>query len=141
MTFSLVVELVLSALLAATLVYCAILERRLATLRKGQDGLKQTFSDLSAAITSAGASIRTLKDSAASAAATLDDRLARARGMADELSVLTVSGERLAERMATRRSATPQTESARPARPAVLTNRIDSLRPDALRPEALRNVR
>jgi len=161
MTLSLIVEMALSVLLTATLVYCAILERRLSMLRKGQDGLKQTFVELNTAIVSAGASMRILKDAAAEAAATLDDRLARARGMADELSVLTAFGERIAERMVGQRSAGPSADTARSVRPGVLSNRLeslrpeilrpstsraeslraDSLRPEALRPELLRNVR
>jgi hypothetical protein len=136
MTFSLIVEIALSLLLAATLVYCAILDRRLAMLRKGQDGLKQTFVELNSAIISAGASMRALKESSTAAAETLDDRLSRARAMADELSVLTASGERIAERMVSQRSQT--SETSRTVRPAVLANRLDALRPDALRPEALR---
>jgi hypothetical protein len=136
MTFSLIVEIALSVLLAATLVYCAILERRLAMLRKGQDGLKQTFVELNTAIVSAGASMRALKESANAAAGALDDRLSRARGMADELSVLVASGERLAERIVSQRSSVPVADSSRTPRPAVLANRLD-----ALRPETLRNVR
>jgi hypothetical protein len=137
MTFSLIVEIALSVLLAATLVYCAILERRLAMLRKGQDGLKQTFVELNTAIVAASASMRALKESSAAAAETLDDRLSRARAMADELSVLTASGERIAERIVSQRSQTPETSR----RPAILVNRLDALRPEALRSEALRNVR
>lgn len=141
MTFSLVMEIALSALLAATLVYCAILERRLAMLRKGQDGLKETFVELNTAIVSAGASMRALKESANAAAGTLDDRLSRARAMADELSVLLASGERIAERIVSQRSAVQAPDPSRTARPAILANRLDALRPEALRPEALRNVR
>ncbi|MGD0191048.1 MAG: DUF6468 domain-containing protein [Rhizomicrobium sp.] len=136
MTLSLIVELALSVLLTATIVYCAILERRLSMLRTGQDGLKQTFGEMNTAIVSAGAAIRALKESAASAADALDDRLSRARGMADELSLLTASGERIAERIVGQRSAQPLPESAKSARSAVLAGRLESLRP-----EALRNVR
>jgi len=146
MTLSLIVELVLSALLAATLVYCAILERRLAMLRKGQDGLKQTFVELNSAIVSAGSAMRALKESAGAAAEALDDRLTRARGMADELSVLTASGESIAERIVGQRSTTQSADTGRLMRPVVLSNRLDALRqdtsrPDVLKQEALRNVR
>jgi len=41
MMLSMGLELLLSVLLAATLVYCIVLERRLASVRKGQDGLKR----------------------------------------------------------------------------------------------------
>lgn len=92
-------ELGLEILLAFTLVYCVILERRLAAVRKGQEGLKQTVGELNMAIAGAGASLRALKSAAGEAAHTLDERLKRARLHIDELSVLTNSGERIAQRM------------------------------------------
>src|ERR1700728_2004499 len=94
-------ELGLEILLAFTLVYCVILERRLAAVRKGQDGLKRTIGELNMAISGAGASLRALRAPASEAAQTLDERLKRARLHIDELSVLTVSGERIAQRMET----------------------------------------
>ena len=97
MTFYL--ELALEVLLAFTLGYCVILERRLAAVRKGQEGLKTTIGELNMAISGAGASLRALKAAAGEAALTLDDRLKRARLHIDELSVLTASGERIAQRM------------------------------------------
>ena len=92
-------ELGLEILLAFTLVYCVILERRLAAVRKGQEGLKRTIGELNMAISGAGASLRALKAAASEAAQTLDERLKRARLHIDELSVLTASGERIAQRM------------------------------------------
>jgi len=99
MNLSLIADIALSVLLAATLVYCAILERKLSALRKGQDGLKKTIADLNEAIVSAGASMRMLKVAAASAAENLDGRLQRGRSLADELSLLVGSGERIADRI------------------------------------------
>lgn len=92
-------ELGLEVLLALTLAYCVILERRLAAVRKGQEGLKRTIGELNMAIAGAGASLRALKSAAGEAAQTLDERLKRARLHIDELSVLTTSGERIAQRM------------------------------------------
>lgn len=135
MTFALIVEIALTGLLAATLVYCAILERKLAALRKGQDGFRATIAELNTAITAAGASMRMLKSSAAEAAETLDERLARARSLSDELSLLATSAERIAQRIesgATGRAA-PSRSSATPA---MLANRLDALRPQ--RPDAAR---
>ena len=99
MTFTFVAELILEVLLAATLGYCILLERRLAAVRKGQEGLSRTVGELNMAIAGAGASLRALKAAAGESAATLDDRLKRARLHIDELSVLTASGERIAQRM------------------------------------------
>jgi len=92
-------ELGLEILLALTLCYCVILERRLAAVRKGQEGLSRTIGELNMAISGAGASLRALKAAAGEAAQTLDERLKRARLHIDELSVLTASGERIASRM------------------------------------------
>jgi hypothetical protein len=97
MTF--IAELILEVLLAVTLGYCILLERRLAAVRKGQDGLARTVGELNMAIAGAGASLRALKAAAGESAATLDERLKRARLHIDELSVLTASGERIAQRM------------------------------------------
>ncbi len=86
------VELGLQVLLAFTLCYCVILERRLAAVRKGQEGLSRTIGELNMAISGAGASLRALKAAAGEAAQTLDERLKRARLHIDELSVLTAVG-------------------------------------------------
>ena len=98
-TLTFFLELGLDILLAVTLGYCVILERRLAAVRKGQEGLKTTIGELNMAISGAGASLRALKAAAGEAAQTLDERLKRARLHIDELSVLTASGERIAQRM------------------------------------------
>src|SRR6185312_9307934 len=92
-------ELGLEVLLAFTLGYCVVLERRLAAVRKGQEGLKRHIGELNMAIAGAGASLRALKSAAGEAAQTLDERLKRARLHIDELSVLSASGERIASRM------------------------------------------
>jgi hypothetical protein len=99
MTLTFLVEVTLEALLAVTLCYCIVLERRLAAVKKGQDGLSRTIGELNMAISGAGASLRALKTAAGEAAHTLDERLKRARLHIDELSVLTASGERIASRM------------------------------------------
>jgi len=124
MTIAMALELTLTVLLAATLVYCILLERRLAAVRKGQDGLKRMIGELNAAIAGAGASLRALKSAAAGAAETLDERLKRARAVADELSLLSSSGERIAQRFD---RAVPQ----RPAQPlpsGSVMHRLDALK-------------
>jgi hypothetical protein len=136
LNISLIVELGLSALLLATIIYCAILERRLSALRKGQDGLKDTIAKLIEAIVAAGSSMRMLKSAAAGAAEALDERIARGRGLADELSILSASGDRIAERMADRSTAHAQRANNVAPMPASLGARLE-----ALKPQALRNVR
>jgi phage shock protein A len=138
MTFSLIVEIALTLLLAATLVYCAILERRLSALRRNQDGFRETIGELNQAIAAAGASMRMLKMAASGAGEALDERLSRARNLSDELALLTNSGERIAQRIE-RGAAPSQQPGTRAATgmgtPSVLANRLDALKP------AMGNVR
>jgi hypothetical protein len=119
-------ELALEVLLAFTLVYCVILERRLAAVRKGQEGLKRHIGELNMAIAGAGASLRALKSAAGEAAQTLDERLKRARLHIDELSVLTASGERIAQRMEVA-AATPKVAREIPDMPLPSTSILSRL--------------
>ena len=98
-TLTLAVELALSVLLVATLVYCSVLERRLRAVRQGQEHLKSTIGELNSSIATAGASLRALQAAAGTVGETLDRRLSVARATIDELSLLTASGERIASRM------------------------------------------
>lgn len=117
-TLSLAIELALSALLAATLVYCALLERRLRAVRQGQENLKSTIGDLNASLATAGASLRALQAAAGSVGETLDRKLATARSTIDELSLLTASGERIASRMERTVETKPPMRAANPNLPS-----------------------
>ena len=79
--------------------------------------------------------MRMLKSTAAGAAEALDERIARGRSIADELSILTASGDRIAERMTDRNTAPPRSSNVAQM-PASLSARME-----ALKPQALRNVR
>jgi hypothetical protein len=72
------------------------LERRLIRLKTGQDGLQQAAAALTAAVTRAEASVRTLRVDGAEAARELETLIARARGAADELRLLNPGGARRA---------------------------------------------
>jgi uncharacterized coiled-coil protein SlyX len=98
-TLTLAVELALSALLVATLIYCALLERRLKAVREGQQQMKSTIDSLNASLATAGASLRALQAAAGTIGEVLDRKLATARSTIDELSLVTASGERIASRM------------------------------------------
>lgn len=140
MDISLLIELALATLLGVTVVYCALLERKLKALRSDQDGLKTTIVELSNAISAAGASMRALKSAAAEASETLESQISRARGLIDELAVVNASGERLAARI---EGGITGTTSRAPGfvQPQVLASRLESLRPNSSRSEMLRNVR
>lgn len=99
MSISFYIEILLCFLLVATLAFCLILERKLSAMRKGQDGLKVLIAELNGAIGAAGTSMRLLKSAASGAAAELDEKVVKARAAIDELSVLTTSGDRIAQRI------------------------------------------
>jgi hypothetical protein len=103
---SLVVEIVLELLLAATLVTCALLERRLSALRKDQAALGETVTTLNAGIIRAQALLAQLKGAAAEAGGALDRSTAGARALADELSMMIAAGERVAARIESGRVST-----------------------------------
>ncbi len=95
----LVLEGLVAVLLLATIVYCAILYHRLAGLRGGQEEMQRLVAEFDKATARAQAGVAELK---AANAAILDDLRAEsrtARALADELSVLTESGARLADRI------------------------------------------
>ena len=130
MTITFYVEVALEILLAATLGYCVLLERRLAAVRKGQEGLSRTIGELNMAIAGAGASLRALKSAAGEAAGTLDDRLKRARLHIDELAVLTGSAERIADRIERGVSNVPRSVPMAdiPLPSNSIMNRLDNMR-------------
>ncbi len=131
MTLTFYVEIVLEVLLAATLGYCIVLERRLAAVRRGQEGLSRIVGELNMAISGAGASLRALKSAAGEAAQTLDERLKRARLHADELSVLVGSAERIASRIEGAAVPVRDSEPVLPSQPlpsASIMSRLEALR-------------
>jgi hypothetical protein len=130
MNLTFYLEVALEVLLAATLFYCVVLERRLAAVRKGQEGLKTHIGELNMAIAGAGASLRALKSAAGEAAQTLDERLKRARLHIDELSVLTTSGERIAQRMEGA-AASPRVAREIPDMPLPSTSILSRLTPNS----------
>ena len=98
---SLILEITLALLLAATLLCCVRLEARLKNLRNDQETLAGTVRALNGAITAAQASLTGLRVAAREADENLGRRVTSARGIADELSLLTSSGERIAARIET----------------------------------------
>ncbi len=117
-TLTLAVELALSALLVATLIYCALLEKRLKAVRQGQQQMKSTIDSLNASLATAGASLRALQAAAGTIGETLDRKLAAARSTIDELSLVTASGERIASRMERSVDTRPAQRAANPNLPS-----------------------
>ena len=98
-SISLIVEITLALLLVATLMCCARLELRLKNLRTDQEMLGNTVRALNGAITAAQTSLAGLRVAAREADENLGRKVTAARGVADELSLLASSGERIASRI------------------------------------------
>jgi hypothetical protein len=92
-------EIGLCVLLAATLCYCMVLDRRLKAVRAGQQDMTSSIGDLNASLAAAGASLRALQVNAGTIGDALDKKIASARAAIDELSLVAASGERIAQRM------------------------------------------
>ena len=114
---SLIVEVTLAVLLGATLICCVRLDRRLRDLRNDQESLSGTVRALNVAVTAAQTSLAGLRAAAQDADESLGRKVSSARGLADELSVLTSAGERIAARIESGRGhntahAAPRTKPA-----------------------------
>jgi hypothetical protein len=113
MDTGLIIDVVVIALLGATIFYALRLERRLANMRSAQAALGDVIRELNSSAARAEASIQGLKAAAVSSGQTLDDKIKRARALNDELALLLQSGERLGQRL---ESARPQVAPRTPAR-------------------------
>jgi hypothetical protein len=83
--FSLALDIALLVLLAATVFYCWRLDRRLDTLKKGQDGLRDAASEMVDSIARAETAVRGLRAASEDAKRELQARIDEARGLADRL--------------------------------------------------------
>ena len=101
MLTELILEGLVATLLAVTVGYCFVLNRRLSTLRNGQDGLLEVVRSLNMATEQARASVRELHDTGETTGERLSEKVAKARLIADELSLIVESGNNLADRLTT----------------------------------------
>lgn len=97
--FSTVLEIVVCLFLAATIAYCAIIDRKLRAMRAGQDGLRELIGDLGSATQNAVAAIDGLKRASEQTGEELAERIRRAKALSDELSVMVEAGGSIADRL------------------------------------------
>lgn len=97
--FSTVLEIIVCLFLAATIAYCAVLDRKLRAMRAGQDGLRGLVMELNTATQRAVGAIDGLKRASEESGEELAERIRRARALADELSLMVESGNSIAERL------------------------------------------
>jgi chromosome segregation ATPase len=99
MLWTLVPDLVLAALLVATIVFAARLNNRLVVLRADRDRLHELIAGLQQATRAAEEGVRGLKLSAAESGRDLQNAVDRAGALRDDLAFLVERGSALADRL------------------------------------------
>ncbi|WP_416899747.1 MAG: DUF6468 domain-containing protein [Minwuia sp.] len=95
----LILDLVLTGLLFATLVYCFVLNRRLSRLRNAKGDMAEMVRSFHLATEAARGSVDELKSTAEAMAKDLQTQIQHGRDMLEEMSVVTSSAGRLADRI------------------------------------------
>lgn len=117
MNYELALDLVLILLLLVTIVYVALLQRRLTLLRKDRDAVDASIERMNEATRRAEASLKGIRQTAEQARVTLDDPMARAQALRDELSFLIQRADAAGERIANGVSSVGPAAAAPTARP------------------------
>ena len=99
MNFSFLLDVLISILLATTIVWCVLLNRRLRGLRRNQGELATLIAELNLAASRAEAGISARKDNASEAGASLQASIDHAERLNDNLAYLSERGARLVERL------------------------------------------
>ncbi len=111
-TVSMIVELLVAGLLAATIAYCVRLNRRLLLLKSDEQALKATIAELITATEIAERAIQGLKVTVRECDGTLGERLRTAERFLAEIEREVKAGQVVVDRVA------KITEAARPKPPA-----------------------
>ena len=99
MDWSLILDIILALLLAATIGFAFALNRRLRTLRDSRSELGQMITSFNESTQRAQGSIQELRRAADRTAQELDQRIKRAQVLRDELEFFTERGDRLANEL------------------------------------------
>lgn len=92
-------EVLLAVLLALTVGYCFVLDRKLRALRQAQGSFESLLAEFTRATERAESSVTALRRACGELAAELDEKLETGRTLNDELTTITQSGNALADRI------------------------------------------
>ncbi|MCW5698378.1 MAG: hypothetical protein KIT00_00890 [Rhodospirillales bacterium] len=112
MTLTVILDLTLAMLLAVTIIYAALLNHKLALLRRERQQLDQAAGGLQETLVRAEQSIEGLKSSTEG----LKDRVEKSHKLCDDLSFLIHRGESLADNLEGRVKAPAPTKTTTPER-------------------------
>ncbi len=99
MEFNLIFDVLIAILLVATIAYAAVLNRKLGALRDAKSEMEALFASFSESTERAGSGVEMLKQEAGRSGEALHNKVAAARGLADDLSFLIERGTKLADRL------------------------------------------
>jgi biopolymer transport protein ExbB/TolQ len=99
MNFEIYVDFVLVLLLAATVVYCFVLNRRIGSLRRAQGEFETLLQKFTQATQQAEVSLAKLHQAGDEIGADLERKINDGRDLHDELSIITQTGNGLADRI------------------------------------------
>ncbi|MCR9256861.1 MAG: DUF6468 domain-containing protein [Alphaproteobacteria bacterium] len=105
---SFILDVLVAILLAATIVYAAILNRKLSNLRGNRAEMEQAINDLTQASLRADQSAKSLRNVASEAETDLNSGLGKAQSLRDELAFLVERAEKVADRVTEKASAAPK---------------------------------
>ena len=109
---ALVFEGLVAALLLVAVISCWRVDRRLSALKKGQDGVQSSVIALNEATDRARASLAALERATTLSGKELEARVAEARKLTDELSLITGKADRTADSLANRPRTAPRRRAA-----------------------------
>ena len=136
MTTSLVLDILIICLLAASTAYCFLLNRRLGNLRQGQEEFLKLINRFDDATLRAESNIDRLRGVAAEIDESLGERITTARGLRDELTFLIEHAPATPQRSKTKAAPSSKAPPGFLARDNALGSLVES---DLL--EALREAR
>jgi hypothetical protein len=97
--YSLIMDIVIAALLGATIFYAIRLSNYLDHFRETREDLNRVITDLSSHVTKAQSAVEELRAHAGQSAVRLQELTSRAEEIADELQLVTAAGDALAGRL------------------------------------------
>lgn len=129
LTLGMIVEASVAVLLATTIVYCAILNRKLKNLHADRVTMQKMVADLVQSTALANAAVRELKTAAVEADTVLNNRLEEAEKFGIELANHVTAGRQLIDKIAriTSASRTGEPAAERPAEPNKIQSALEQL--------------
>lgn len=97
--YTLVLDVIIAALLVATIVYAGMLNRRLNVLRKNRDEMAKLISQFNEATVRAETSIPKLRKAAEDAGQGLQERVEKAHALRDDLAFMIERADTMADRL------------------------------------------